>query len=151
MLQFFDGGARRNPGPAGCGAAVLPTDGAAHPLATRSAYLGTATSNEAEYQGLILGLQLALDHGATEISICGDSKLVVNQLLGRWQVRNERLARLLDVINTSLLPRFDRWKVKHVYREDNSLADRLANQAMDAGMRGERADVPSRRESRVHD
>jgi ribonuclease HI len=144
-VQFFDGGSRSNPGPAGCGACIYSDDDGSHAplLATASAFLGVATSNEAEYQGLILGLKLALDNGAREVSIHGDSKLVVNQVLGQWQARNHRLARLLALVNGSLLPRFDQWRVQHVYREGNKLADELANEAMDSGRRGACSMLPS--------
>lgn len=141
-LQFFDGGSRGNPGLAGCGAALFPRGGGA-PLDTAHAYLGTATSNEAEYQGLILGLSLALRHGATDVAICGDSKLVVNQLNGVWQIRNPRLARLLDVVKCDLLPSFGRWEVRHVYREANGVADALANEAMDSARYGAVPRLPS--------
>lgn len=141
--QYFDGGSRGNPGLAGCGAALFPPGGRGPPLDTASAYLGTATSNEAEYQGLILGLSLALRNGATDVAICGDSKLVVNQLNGVWAIRNPRLARLLAVVKGDLLPRFTRWDVRHVYREANCTADALANEAMDSAGRGAAARLPS--------
>lgn len=94
-MQYFDGGSRGNPGEAGCGAALFTGEGRGMPVATRSAYLGKATSNEAEYQGLIMGLQLAVSRGAREVAIRGDSKLVINQLLGTWQVPLWRLCKLL--------------------------------------------------------
>jgi ribonuclease H / adenosylcobalamin/alpha-ribazole phosphatase len=85
-MQYFDGGSRANPGPAGCGAAVYPEFGST-PIATASAYLGTATSNEAEYQGLILALKLARDRGASRVAIHGDSKVrliyAVSKILAR--------------------------------------------------------------------
>jgi ribonuclease HI len=134
-VQFFDGGSRHNPGQAGCGAAIFAEGepGLRRPLATAHAFLGIATCNEAEYQGLILGLQLALRHGAHEVVIHGDSKLVVKQLLGEWKVKNERLSLLLDHINSQLLPKFEAWKAQHVYRDANGVADALANLAMDEG------------------
>lgn len=141
-MQYFDGGSRRNPGPAGCGAAIFQGS-SGRPLAIASEFLGDATSNEAEYQGLIMGLQLALKHGATAVAIRGDSKLVVNQLLGTWQVKKPHLADLLDLVNTRLLPRFERWQVQHVPRELNAVADAQANAAMDRGARGASPRLPS--------
>ena len=141
-VQYFDGGSRRNPGPAGCGAALFAT-GSSTPVATASAYLGEATSNEAEYQGLIMGLQLALRHGVRAVLIRGDSKLVVSQLVGSWQVKKPHLAALLDLVNARLLPRIERWQAKHVRRESNAVADRLANEAMDKGARGAEPCLPS--------
>lgn len=135
VVQFFDGGSRCNPGPAGCGAVIFAADKpcAGRPLATAHAFIGIGTNNEAEYQGLILGLQLALKYGAREVVIHGDSILVVNQLLGQWNVKNERLSRLLNHINLHLIPKFDAWKAHHVYREANGAADALVNQAIDEG------------------
>ena len=70
-------------------------------------------------------------------------QLIINQLLGSWAVRNERLALLLRIVNQDLLPAFDSWKAQHVYREQNKRADELANEAMDRGMRGGRVELPS--------
>ena len=90
-MQCFDGAAQPNPGPSGCGAAIFDAQGFGFTdddaIAKDSAFLGWSTNNQAEYEGLILGLQLALDNGAQQVSIRGDSELVVKQVLGEWRVR----------------------------------------------------------------
>ncbi len=85
-----DGGSRGNPGPAGYGAVVRdPATGEV--LAERSESLGTATNNVAEYQGLIAGLTAAAELGAAEVDVRMDSKLVVEQMCGRWQIKHPGL------------------------------------------------------------
>jgi broad specificity phosphatase PhoE/ribonuclease HI len=129
-----DGGSRGNPGPAGYGAVVLSADGS-QVLAERAAGIGSATNNVAEYSGLIAGLKAALELGATEVDVRMDSKLVVEQVSGRWQVKNEGL-RPLAREATQLLGRFDAFTAQWIPRERNSYADRLANEAMDAAAKG---------------
>ena len=128
-----DGGSRGNPGPAGYGAVVLTPDGEV--LAERAAGIGSATNNVAEYSGLIAGLKAALELGATEVDVRMDSKLVVEQVSGRWQVKNEGL-RPLAREATQLLGRFDAFTATWIPRLRNSYADRLANEAMDAAAKG---------------
>jgi ribonuclease HI len=143
LMQYFDGGSRGNPGPAGCGTAVFDPSDKCTPVATASAYLGRATNNAAEYEGLILGLQLALRNGARHVIIRGDSMLVVRQIRGEWRAHNDHLRDLLEIVREKLLPRFDSWEVGHVYRDKNSEADALANEAMDGGRGGQRPRLPS--------
>ncbi len=85
-----DGGARGNPGPAGYGAVVRDADDGTV-LAERSEFIGTATNNVAEYRGLIAGLRAAAELGAAEVAVRMDSKLVVEQMKGAWQVKNAAL------------------------------------------------------------
>ncbi len=125
---FCDGGARGNPGPAGAGAVLL--DPAGGQAAALSRYLGVATNNLAEYQGLIMGLEEALAQGARELRVFADSELMVRQLNGQYQVKSPHLKPLHQKAR-ALLARFARVEVGHVRREENSAADRLANQAMD--------------------
>lgn len=129
-LQFFDGGARGNPGPGGCGAAVFSTSDK-NTITSSSAFLGHTTNNRAEYEGLILGLKIALESNIRTISVHGDSKLVVNQVNGRWQAHDAELTILRDHVVRNLLPQFKSWQMLHVRRENNSAADKLANAAMD--------------------
>jgi probable phosphoglycerate mutase len=124
-----DGGSRGNPGPAGYGAVVFSADGDV--LAERAEGLGVATNNVAEYQGLIAGLAAAQSVGATEVSVRMDSKLVVEQLSGRWQIKNEALKPLAAQAR-SLAETFTRVTYEWIPRADNTHADRLANEAMDA-------------------
>jgi probable phosphoglycerate mutase len=125
-----DGGSRGNPGPAGYGAVVLHPD-TEEVLAERAEGIGVATNNVAEYQGLIAGLRAAIELGATAVEVRMDSKLVVEQMSGRWQIKHPamkplakeaaRLVRELGSVQFGWIP-----------RERNKRADRLANLAMDA-------------------
>jgi ribonuclease H / adenosylcobalamin/alpha-ribazole phosphatase len=124
-----DGGSRGNPGPAGFGAVVLE-----HPtgevLAERYGALGIATNNVAEYSGLIAGLRAALELNATEVDVRMDSKLVVEQMSGRWQIKNPGL-RPLAAEAATLVKQFSRVTFDWIPRERNKAADALANRAMD--------------------
>ena len=141
-VQYFSGGARRNPGPAGCGAAILAARTSTL-IATSSAYLGEATSNEAAYQGLILGLQLALQHGAQRVLIRSSSELVIRQLTGKWEAKSPPLAARLAMVRAHLLPRLSHCEAVHVLRELNMDASQLAKEAMDAGASGVDPRLPS--------
>lgn len=124
-----DGGARGNPGPAGYGAVVREAD-TGEVLAERSEAIGVATNNVAEYQGLIAGLQAAADLGAVEVDVRMDSKLVVEQMSGRWQIKHPGL-RPLAAKAAGLVRRFDVVAYSWIPRERNKHADALANAAMD--------------------
>jgi probable phosphoglycerate mutase len=124
-----DGGARGNPGPAGYGAVVLdPVSGEV--LAERAGSLGTATNNVAEYSGLIAGLTAAGELGARRVSVRMDSKLVVEQMKGVWQVKNPGL-RALAREAAALRQAFEEVTFQWIPRAQNAFADRLANEAMD--------------------
>jgi len=125
-----DGGSRGNPGPAGYGAVVRTADGAAVLAETKEA-IGRATNNVAEYRGLLAGLDDAVRLGASEAAVYMDSKLVVEQMSGRWKVKHPDLAEL-HAQARKLASRFDRISYTWIPRERNSHADRLANEAMDA-------------------
>jgi ribonuclease HI len=123
----IDGGARGNPGPAGIGV-LLEEEGG-----TRDefyAYLGSTTNNVAEYAALLVLLVRALRRGATELTIHSDSELLVKQLEGTYRVKNPRL-QALHAAARGLLQRIPRVTLRHVPREENRDADRLANRAMD--------------------
>ena len=85
---------------------------------------------------MILGLQAAQGQGASCVNVFGDSELVVNQVLDDWKTRNDRLRQLKDKVLYDMLPRFDSWRIQHVYREDNTEADELANTARERGLCG---------------
>jgi probable phosphoglycerate mutase len=125
-----DGGARGNPGPAGYGAVVRDA-ASGEVLAERSEAIGVATNNVAEYGGLIAGLKAAREVAATEVDVHMDSKLVVEQMAGRWQIKHPGL-RPLAAEAAALVRAFDRVTFTWVPRERNKHADALANQAMDA-------------------
>jgi len=124
-----DGGSRGNPGPAGYGAVVLDAATGAV-LAERSESVGVATNNVAEYSGLIAGLTAARDLGARRVAVRMDSKLVVEQMNGRWQVKHPAM-RPLAAEAAQLRQAFDAVSFEWVPRERNVRADRLANEAMD--------------------
>jgi ribonuclease HI len=123
-----DGGARGNPGPAGIGIVLAGEDGEVIEEVGRG--IGWATNNVAEYEALIAGLELALQHEISELEVELDSQLVVSQVSGEWKIKNERL-RALAVKARSLLNRFDRSSIEYVPRASNVRADQLANIGMD--------------------
>ncbi|WP_428507717.1 reverse transcriptase-like protein [Pseudonocardia sp.] len=130
VIVEADGGSRGNPGPAGYGAVVL--DAATEEvLAERRAGLGTATNNVAEYRGLIAGLEAARELGATDVEVRMDSKLVVEQMSGRWQVKHPAM-KPLALEAAKLVRGFASVRFGWVPRSRNARADALANQAMDA-------------------
>jgi probable phosphoglycerate mutase len=133
VIVNADGGSRGNPGPAGYGAVVFAPDGTV--LAERAAALGNATNNVAEYSGLIAGLEAARELGATRVTARMDSKLVVEQMSGRWKVKHPDM-KPLAARATELVNQFDRVDFEWVPRGLNSHADRLANEAMDAARAG---------------
>lgn len=128
LRVFSDGAARGNPGPAGAGAVIESADGRV--LARLGRYLGRATNNQAEYQGLILGLEHALEMGAREVEVFADSELLVRQLRGEYRVRNEGLLPLWREAK-GLLDRFEGFRLTHIPREKNVEADEMSNRAID--------------------
>jgi len=129
VIVEADGGARGNPGPAGYGAVVRTETGDV--LAERSGSLGVTTNNIAEYTGLIEGLAAATEVGAREVTVRMDSKLVVEQMSGRWQIKHPGL-RPLAAQAATLARNFTTVRFEWIPRERNTYADALANQAMDA-------------------
>ncbi len=128
LIIFTDGGARGNPGPAGIGAVLYNEK--KEKVAEISKYLGIATNNQSEYKALIEALKKAKELGAKEVQVFMDSELVVKQLNREYKVKNKDLAPLfLEVYNLS--SNFSSIIFKHIYREDNKEADKLANDAMD--------------------
>jgi ribonuclease H / adenosylcobalamin/alpha-ribazole phosphatase len=125
-----DGGSRGNPGPAGYGAVVRSADRSTL-LAESKQAIGRATNNVAEYRGLIAGLEEAVRLEATEVQVFMDSKLVVEQMSGRWKIKHPDLKELHAQAQT-LASRFERISYTWIPRERNTHADRLANEAMDA-------------------
>ncbi|ARU53480.1 bifunctional RNase H/acid phosphatase [Cellulosimicrobium cellulans] len=129
LVVEADGGSRGNPGPAGFGALVR--DGASgQVLAERAAFLGTTTNNVAEYSGLVAGLRAAaeIDPDA-RVTVRMDSRLVVEQMSGRWQIKHDDMRRLAAEA-AAVLPA-GQVAYEWVPRAQNSAADALANEAMD--------------------
>jgi broad specificity phosphatase PhoE/ribonuclease HI len=145
-----DGGSRGNPGPAGYGAVVLDESGAV--VAERSEGIGIATNNVAEYRGLLAGLRLAAEVGASEVDVRMDSKLVVEQMSGRWKVKHPSMQPLVAQAR-ELARAFERVGYEWIPRERNQRADRLANQAMDdqAGVERPEKETPARPEPQQPD
>ena len=131
VVVYFDGGARGNPGPAAIGAVVL--DPAVTPprrLAAVSERIGDTTNNVAEYRALIAGLEAAEATPARMVAVRGDSKLVIEQVAGRWKVKQPHLRPLCDRVR-ELLAGYENVDLGHVRREFNSDADALVNAALD--------------------
>jgi ribonuclease HI len=128
---FSDGAARGNPGPAGAGAVVLDAKGRV--LARVGKFLGKQTNNVAEYEGVLLGLARAKDLGATEVEVRADSLLLIRQLEGEYQVKNAAL-KVLHAKAKGLLRSFQHYDLRHVPREENTLADEMSNRAIDERM-----------------
>ena len=127
-----DGASRGNPGEAGAGAVIVDPEG--HTVKKLKKYLGKATNNVAEYNAILIALESARDLGLNSIRILADSELMVKQLNGVYRVKSEDLRPLYDRA-VELIKSFKDCKVAHVYREDNSTADALANEAIDTRKR----------------
>lgn len=124
---YTDGASRGNPGKAGIGVIILDDSGQI--LAKENEYIGIATNNVAEYKAVILGLQKAVEIGATKVKLFADSQLLVRQLSGEYRVRNEGLKPLFLEVK-KLSQEFEEFEAIHIPREENKEADGLANQAL---------------------
>lgn len=130
---WFDGACRGNPGPGGAGAFVRK-DGEAGGIRLHRP-LDFCTNNEAEFLGLILGLEWAIQEGITSITIFGDSKLVVEVAAGRWNLQKDTLLPYKPRI-ARLLERFEHFSIQWIPREVNTEAD-----AASRGLRAVRRDI----------
>lgn len=132
---YIDGAARGNPGPAGAGVHIESQDG--RPIEELYSALGTATNNVAEYSALLLALARAAEMGAETVEILSDSLLLVQQVNGVFKVKAPHLIPLVsDAVRRA--KSFRRFSIRHVPREKNTLADRLANLGADESARGPR-------------
>jgi ribonuclease HI len=144
-----DGASRSNPGHASAGAVLIDLDRAdafepgASPDASISDYLGIQTNNVAEYTAVVRALALASELGAREVRLLLDSKLIVEQLHGRWRVKDTKLAPL-HAEARRLLGGLDRWTAAHVRRAENFAADGKCNEAIDRALSGGPASVVRR-------
>jgi len=129
VVVHVDGGSRGNPGPAAAGAVVSTPDGEV--LTDAAEPIGVATNNVAEYRGLLLGLRLARELGASEVDVVNDSELVAKQVNGVYKVKHRDM-KPLHAAALQALADFDRWSIRSVPRERNADADALVNQALDA-------------------
>lgn len=126
----FDGGSRGNPGPAGIGVTITTAPPAAKHVYELGEFLGSHTNNVAEYTALVRGLEAAKVLGAKKLHVKADSELIVRQVNGIYRCKSPDLKPLYEKALT-LMRQIGDVEVKHVYREDNSRADALANAAMD--------------------
>jgi len=126
---FTDGGSRGNPGPSAIGGVLYADDNKI--IDTFSEYTGEGTNNQAEYNALLTGLELAQEHGIDEIDCFLDSELVVKQLNKEYKVKDEELAKVFVKI-WNLSQTFKEVTYSHVRREFNKEADAMVNKALDA-------------------
>ncbi len=131
LVAYIDGGARGNPGPAGYG--VVIEDEVGRPVAELSEFLGRQTNNYAEYSGLLAALNYTLRHGFKALKLVSDSELMVKQINGEYKVSSPTLKELNERA-MKLIDQLECFEIKHVLREKNREADRLANMAMDRGI-----------------
>ncbi len=145
-----DGAARGNPGPASAGAVLLSLsrpdarDPRAEPDASISDYLGVQTNNVAEYTAVVRAVALGIELGAKRLELLLDSKLIVEQISGRWRVKDAKLRVLWAEVLRQLRTLPDGWTAAHVPRAQNSLADAMCNEAIDRVMAGGPASVVRR-------
>jgi ribonuclease HI len=132
VTAHCDGGARGNPGPSGYGAVLTGPNG--EPLAELSEFLGIRTNNYAEYSGLLAVLEYALAHNHRRLRVVSDSELMVKQIQGKYRVNSPDLKPLWQEAKNRIA-RLDAFEISHALRHKNKEADRLANQAMDRGMK----------------
>lgn len=128
LTIFTDGAAKNNPGPAGIGVVFLGENDKL--LDTHKEYIGEATNNQAEYKALIYALNKAEKFQAKEIVINLDSKLLVEQVIGNYKVKNEELKKLFWKVRDRILKLGGKVKFNHIPREKNYLSDKLANEAI---------------------
>ena len=141
LIIRTDGAARGNPGPASLGVVLIDASSAgarrpdAPPIAWISEFLGVQTNNVAEYTGVLRALDMAIELGAGSVDLLLDSKLIVEQVNGRWKVKDSKMIPLHADVKARLA-RFGRWTATHVPRAQNKQADALCNEAIDRAQAG---------------
>ncbi len=134
-MAYIDGASRGNPGEGGVGVFFQNKEGT--PIFEAYKYIGKVTNNIAEYKALILALKKAQQLNAESLTLYSDSQLIVNQVNGNFRVKDVKLKPLLREA-LSLIRRFPKFKIEVISREDNRLADSLANRAIDIMGEGEK-------------
>jgi mutator protein MutT len=129
IVIYSDGGSRGNPGPSAAGYVILNVQ--QEVIAEGGEYLGITTNNQAEYQGVRLGLEKAIELGYKKVDFKIDSMLVVNQMKGFYKIKNRELWPIHERIR-ALMTKFDRVTFTHVNRQFNQLADGMVNKTLDA-------------------
>jgi ribonuclease HI len=138
VIAYTDGASRGNPGDAGIG--ILLVDEKDNVIKEISDYIGQTTNNIAEYTALVTALKEALEMNFEEIESISDSELMVKQINGEYQVKNEGLKPLYKEA-CELLKKFKSFTVRHVRREYNKKADELANRGIDEALDKEEMDI----------
>lgn len=134
VLNFsIDGAARGNPGPAGIG--VVISDAKGKGVDEIAVYIGETTNNIAEYSALLCALLEAVSRQAKKITVSTDSELLAKQINGEYRVKDPVL-KVLHALCKHAIERLDACTVRHVPREKNRAADKMANRAVDAGLKG---------------
>ncbi|MGO8816652.1 MAG: ribonuclease HI family protein [Terriglobia bacterium] len=133
IVAHIDGGSRGNPGPAAYGVSIETPQGQA--VTAFGKFIGRTTNNVAEYRGLLAALDFALSQGYPRLRVLTDSELMARQIAGEYKVRSPDLKPLYDQARV-MISRLESFSIRHVYREQNREADRLANKAMDDAERG---------------
>lgn len=129
LITYTDGGARGNPGPAALGV-VIQTEGG-EVLASYGEFLGVQTNNVAEYAAIISAFKKAKELGATELECRADSKLVIEQLKGKWKVKEPHLQKLF-MEAWKAMQVFSKVRLVHIPRERNTAPDAEVNKALNA-------------------
>jgi len=132
---YTDGGSRGNPGDSAAAYVICKMDDTV--VEKSGVYLGMATNNQAEYYGFIRGMERARDLGIDKVSLFSDSQLVVNQMSGRYKVKNQELAPLHQQAK-ELADSFEEISFNYVPRELNKTADTEVNRILDKAERNKR-------------
>jgi ribonuclease HI len=130
VIINVDGAARGNPGPGAIGAVIKDEGGKTIGRISRA--IGVSTNNQAEYRAIIAGLEKAIKAGARQVTVKSDSELVVNQINGRYKIKNTGLRPLYQQV-VRLTGALEGFAISCVRREQNGEADALANEALDRG------------------
>lgn len=125
---YTDGGSRGNPGPSASGVVILDKDN--NVVKKTGEYLGISTNNQAEYKALLLGIKEAIQLDAKRINIYMDSLLIINQMLGKYKIKNQELLPIYIEV-TRLIKNFEKVTFTHIPRELNKLADQKVNDILD--------------------
>jgi ribonuclease HI len=137
LIAFTDGASRGNPGESGIGVILRNPEGTT--VEEMSGYLGTSTNNRAEYAGLLACVRLASRHNCTHLISHSDSELIVKQMLGTYKIKDKSLKYLAGLVHTAARSAGIKLELRHIPREENAEADRLANVGIDS-----REPVPDR-------
>lgn len=129
VTVYSDGGSRGNPGPSAAGYVIINSRDEV--IAQGGEYLGITTNSQAEYQGVRIGLEKALELGFKQVDFRIDSMLVVNQMNGTYKIKNRELWPINERIR-ELMIKFEGVSFSHVKREFNQLADGMVNRTLDA-------------------